>query len=89
MGDKHVPDRSRERTFLPRISLKWEPDIEDVINGLSSTFIEQQQPGVRAAEDIRGFGHGQQPLFNRTPIERLDRNDYKPPSGAFQRHQQP
>lgn len=85
----HVPDRSREKTFLPRIGLSWEPDIEDVIDGLSSTFVEQQQSGGRAAKDLRGFGHDQQSLLNRTSVERLDRHDYKSPPGAFQRHQQP
>lgn len=79
----HVPDRSREKTFLPRIDLKWEPDIEDVIDGLSSTFVEQQQSRTGATKDVRGSGHGQQSLLNRTSVGGLDRHDYKPPSGAF------
>ena len=84
----HVPDRSREKTFLPHVGLDWEPDIEDVIDGLSSTFVEQQQSGNGTSNELRGSGHGQQPLFNRSSGERLDRHDYKPPPGAFQRHQQ-
>jgi len=88
MGAK-IPDRTQERTFLPRIGMDWEPDIEDVIDGLSSSFVEQQQSGGRAAQDVRGAGHRQQPVFDRTSVDRLDRHDFKGPAGAFQRHQQP
>jgi hypothetical protein len=88
MGEK-IPDRAQERTFLSRIGMDWQPDIEDVIDGLSSSFVEQQQSGGRSAQDVRGAGHGQQPVFDRSPVDRLDRHDYKAPPGAFQRRQQP
>lgn len=81
----HVPDRSREKIIVPRIGLSWEPDIEDVIDGLSSTFVEQQSRGGNA-KDLRGSEHSQQPVFDRAPRKRLDGNDYKPPEGTFQRH---
>lgn len=83
MSEDRVPDRLQERTFVPRIGLDWEPDIEDVIDGLSSNFVEQQQSGGRPSQDVRGAGHGQQPVFDRTSVERLGRNDFKGPARAF------